>query len=156
MSSKPLKKHHLFFHLRNAHGLAFGLSSQEACVGAISSAQKSNERIDIRMDAPARTCLPRQNVFWGVMLGGLGVGGRAAQAKYAPQNQAWRAERPSAAWVDTLPKPNMPVEIILGVLRSRSPPGRARRPGGPCNMGVRLGALGAHSLKLPQPSTSTG
>ena len=149
MSSKSLKKHHLLFHLRNAHGLAFGLNSQEACVGAMSSAQKSNERIDIRMDALARTCLPKQNLFWGVMLGGLGVGGRAAQAKYAPQNQAWRAERPSAAWGGVLHKHNMPVEITLGALRSRSPLERARRPGGPCYMGVRLGLLGAHSLKLP-------
>ena len=93
---------------------------------------KSNERIDTRMAAPARTCLPRQNLFWGVMLGGLGVGGRAAQAKYTPQNQAWRAERWSAACGDLLYRQNMPVEITLGVLRSRTTLGRARRPGRPC------------------------
>ena len=120
---------------------------------------RSNERTETRMDALARTCLPMHNMFWGVKRGGLGAfatGGRATQAKYAPQNQTQRAKRPSAACGDVLYRQNMPVEITLGVLRSRTPLGRARRPCRPCYMGARLGALGAHSLKLPQPSTSTG
>ena len=34
---------------------------------------KSNERIDTRMDVPARTCLPKQKMFRGLKLGGLGA-----------------------------------------------------------------------------------
>ena len=148
-----MEKHHLFFHLRNVHVIAFGPSFQEAGVGAISSAQKAANALTPKwMLPPGRVC-PGRICAGGLSQAGWArsqrLGGRAAQAKYAPQNQAWRAERPSAAWGGVLHKHNMPVEITLGALRSRSPLERARRPGGPCYMGVRLGLLGAHSLKLP-------
>ena len=145
--------------LRNARGAEFGPSFQEAGVGAISSAQKATNAVTPEWMFPPRRVCPSRKCS------------KVLRARWAGRTRS--------AWEDVLPRQSMPrsvkpgvmsapsplggcvlsrqsmlVEITLGVLRSRSPSGRARRPGGPCNMGVRLGALGAHSLKLSQPSSS--
>lgn len=66
----------------------------------------SNERIANRMDAPARTCLPRQHMFWGSKLDG----------RVPLHSQPLGGE-------DVLLKQSMPRRVKPGVLSARPPRG---------------------------------